>query len=74
MDKIVEALLEKELGGVAYNELAAARDEDNAARGSNYIPFSILLASIVFSAFETKWRHRCPNIARAGKVKTEEGL
>lgn len=36
------------MGGVAYKESAAAREEDNAARVSDYILFSIMLVSIVF--------------------------
>lgn len=48
MDKVVEAHLEKELRGVVYKELAAARKEDNAARAGDCILFSILLVSIVF--------------------------
>ncbi len=48
MDKIIEGHLEKELGGVAYKELTAAREEDNAARASDYILFLVLLVSIVF--------------------------
>nr|BDT63244.1 MAG: wsv293a-like protein [Hemigrapsus takanoi nimavirus]GBG35328.1 wsv293a-like protein [Hemigrapsus takanoi nimavirus] len=48
MDKVVEVHLGKELGGVVDKELAAAREEDNAARASDYILFSILLVSIVF--------------------------
>lgn len=48
MDKVVESHLEKELGSVAYKELAAAREKDNAARASDYILFSIMLVSIVF--------------------------
>ncbi len=48
MDKIVEAHLEMEKGVVAYKELAAAREEENAVRASDYILFSILLISIVF--------------------------
>lgn len=48
MDKVIEAHLEEELGGFAYKELVAAREEDNASRASDYILFSILLVSIVF--------------------------
>ncbi len=48
MDKIIEGHLEKELGGDAYKELAAVREEDNAARASDYIIFLVLLVSIVF--------------------------
>lgn len=48
MDKVVETHLEKELGNAVYKELAAAREEDNAARVNDCILFSILLISIVF--------------------------
>lgn len=48
MDKVVETHLEKELGGVAYKELVAVREEVNAARARDYILFSITLVSIVF--------------------------
>lgn len=46
MDKIIDAHLETELGS-AYKDLAAAKEEDNAARASDYILFSILMVSIV---------------------------
>ena len=48
MDKVIEAHLERELGGEIYKELAAAREEEKAARTSDYILFSILWVSIVF--------------------------
>ena len=48
MDKVIEAHLKRELGGDVYKELAAAREDDNAARASDYILFSILWVSIVF--------------------------
>lgn len=48
MDKIIDAHLETELGE-AYKDLAAAKEEDNAAHASEYILFYIIMASIASS-------------------------
>lgn len=50
MEDLINKHLEKELG-VAYEELAAAKEKDEAARASDYILFSILLVSILFGCF-----------------------
>lgn len=50
MEDLIKTHLENELG-VAYKELAAAKEEDNGARASDCILFFILLVSILFGCF-----------------------